>query len=68
VPKELLEEWGKKDPMTRIEAVMKKQKISPKEIAAVKSAVESEISEAIEFALSKPGVDPKEAFRNVFVE
>jgi len=67
VPKELLAEWGKKDPIEQIEALMKKRKISAKDFESVKTRVEQEIAEAIEYALSKPGVDPNEAFRNVFV-
>ncbi len=67
VPKDLLAEWGKKDPIAKIEALMKKRKLPSKDIASAKTKVEQEIAEAIEYALSKPGVDPKEAFRNVFV-
>ncbi len=68
VPKELLAEWGLKDPVIRIEELLAKRKIPAQEIERVKSETEREIAEAIEFALTKPGVDPNEAFRNVYVD
>jgi len=66
VPKELLEDWEKKDPIKRTEALMLERGMSQEEILAISAGAAQEIDEAVAYAVTLPGPDPEEAFKNVF--
>jgi TPP-dependent pyruvate/acetoin dehydrogenase alpha subunit len=67
VPKELLAEWEKKDPIEKIQKLMLERGFSKEEIEQVAEESTRAINEAVEHANALPGPDPSEAFRNVFV-
>lgn len=67
VPKEMLAEWEKKDPIEKIQKLMIERGISKEKIEEVSSAATNEIVEAVDRANALPGPDPQEAFRNIFV-
>jgi 2-oxoisovalerate dehydrogenase E1 component len=55
VPKELLEEWAKKDPVSRFENFLKKEKILTDEnIQNLKILIKAEIDQAVETAFELP--------------
>jgi TPP-dependent pyruvate/acetoin dehydrogenase alpha subunit len=59
VPKEVFEEWAKKDPIQRFENfLLSKQLISTDEIEQIKKRVKDEILEAQKFAEDSPYPDP----------
>jgi 2-oxoisovalerate dehydrogenase E1 component len=59
VPKKLLEEWGKKDPILRYERyLLKKKLLSRKEMNAVRAELLAEIEESVERAFAEPDVEP----------
>ena len=68
VPKSMLEEWEKKDPVERIQKRMLDHGLSKQQIVDVAERAEAEISEAVAYALTLPGPDPSEALRNIFFQ
>ena len=65
VPKKMFEEWGKKDPIDRCEKLLAP---SAKEKADVEARIESEVSEAEQFALASPYPDGADAIKGVFAD
>jgi Pyruvate/2-oxoglutarate dehydrogenase complex, dehydrogenase (E1) component, eukaryotic type, beta subunit len=66
-PPEEIEELMKKDPILRTrDALIKRGWLSENEDVKIKERVEREIKDAIEFALSAPYPDPREALFDVF--
>ncbi len=60
VPRELLAEWEKKDPVERFEQRLVKQGIADQvEIDEIKHRCEVEIADAVEFAENSPWPDPE---------
>ena len=68
VPKEMLEEWDKKDPVRKTAELLVKKGLSKKEIEMIDQEAKSEIEEAIEYANGLPDPDADGAFKNVFYE
>lgn len=67
VPRELFEEWKKKDPITRLEASLEEQEIlSRAEIQAMAARVSSEVDEAVEMAEADPLPSPEECLKDVY--
>jgi 2-oxoisovalerate dehydrogenase E1 component len=59
VPKELFEEWGKKDPVSNYEAYMVKQKLlDDARIEEIRSAIQHEIEEGLAAGFAVPPVKP----------
>ena len=59
VPPSLLEEWGKLDPIERLEARMISEGwAAPGEIASLRASIRTEIDEAVEWAGRSPLPDP----------
>ena len=59
VPKKLLEEWAKRDPIARYERYLLKRKLlSRKEMNAVRSELLGEIESHVEQAFAEPEVEP----------
>jgi len=67
VPKEMLAEWEKKDPVQKTAAILLKKGASQSEIEKIETDAKVEIEEAISYANSLPAPDSQEAFKNVFV-
>lgn len=69
VPKEMFEEWQKKDPILRAEKYLLDQKImTPAENEALKNRVTKEMEEAEEFALNAPFPQGEEAAEGIYAE
>ncbi len=69
VPKEMFEEWQKKDPILRAEKYLLDHKIlTPAENEALKTRVAKEMEEAEEFALHAPFPNGEEAAEGVYAE
>jgi pyruvate dehydrogenase E1 component alpha subunit len=67
--KEDLEEWKRRDPIPRFEAVaLRAGALSQSDMENVRAEIEAEIEGAVEFAQQSPSPLPEEAFRGVFVE
>ncbi|MCF6158805.1 MAG: thiamine pyrophosphate-dependent dehydrogenase E1 component subunit alpha [wastewater metagenome] len=67
VPRELLEEWKKKDPILTIEKFLLENNITKKEeLDDIDARVEEEIDEAERFAIESPFPDPEETFTGVY--
>ena len=60
VPKKLLEDWAKADPIVRCEQHLLESGISSDEVASVRSDVASEVGEALRVAESEPLPDSAE--------
>lgn len=59
VPKKLLEEWAKKDPILRYERhLMKRKLLSLKEMKAIRAELQVEIEVSVERAFAEPDVEP----------
>ncbi len=67
VPKEVLTEWDKKDPVRKISALLLKSGATKNEIEKIERDAKTEIEEAVAYANSLPAPNPNEAFKNVFV-
>lgn len=67
VPKEMLAEWDKKDPVRKTAELLKKAGASEKEIEMIEKWAKAEIEEAIAYANELPAPDAQEAFRNVYI-
>ncbi len=69
VPKHLWEEWGKKDPILRLEKQMIKRKWADREsIEALHAEIRREVDEAVEWAEKSPFPDPSELCEGVYDE
>lgn len=67
VPKELLEEWKKKDPLDRYEKVLKTKKLATDaDLRKITARVEAELETDLEFALNSPLPDKSIAHENVY--
>jgi TPP-dependent pyruvate/acetoin dehydrogenase alpha subunit len=67
VPKKLFEEWGKLDPITRLQAKMLANGWSDEaELAELRAGVLSEIDEAVEWAERSPYPDPATLLDDVY--
>jgi TPP-dependent pyruvate/acetoin dehydrogenase alpha subunit len=67
VPKELLAELEKKDPISKIEQTLLKAGVSKEQIESIAEAAKKEVDEAVAYAVTLPDPDAAEAFRQVFV-
>lgn len=62
VPKELFEEWGKKDPVKNFEDYLLKEKIlNPAKIGSIREAIQQEIEEGLEIGFAAAPVIPDTA-------
>jgi 2-oxoisovalerate dehydrogenase E1 component len=62
VPKELFEEWGKKDPVKNFEDYLVKEKIlNPSKIEKIREVIQQEIEEGLEIGFAAPPVTPDTA-------
>lgn len=62
IPKELFEEWGKKDPLNNYENyLLEKKIISEENIAAFRKEIKKEIDAGLDVAFSEPEVTPDTA-------
>ncbi|HMQ33703.1 MAG TPA: thiamine pyrophosphate-dependent dehydrogenase E1 component subunit alpha [Chloroflexaceae bacterium] len=69
VPKELLDEWARRDPLDRLEAHMRERGLlDDKGLAALLARVEAELDEALAFAEAAPYPDGAEVTRGVYAE
>ena len=69
VPKELFEEWAKKDPIERLERLMLERGWSDEDaLAAAREAIRKEVDEAVEWAEASPYPDPSELCEDVYDE
>lgn len=67
VPKELFEEWGKLDPIVRLEKRMVEEGwAKPDDLEAVRAAVRAEVDDAVEWADQSPWPDPATLTKNVY--
>jgi 2-oxoisovalerate dehydrogenase E1 component len=67
VPKEMFEKWRKKDPIERIEGVLRKKKAIDEEgIVRVRAEADKEIEEAVEWAEALEKAVPSDAIERVF--
>ncbi len=67
VPKHLWEEWGKKDPILKIETLMQEKGWAGQgEIEQFYARLRREVDEAIEWAENSPYPDPSELLDNVY--
>lgn len=69
VPRRLWDEWGKKDPIQRLEKLMLKRRWADrKALDDVQARVRREVDEAIEWAENSPYPDPSELCDGVYDE
>ncbi|MFT4834178.1 MAG: 2-oxoisovalerate dehydrogenase E1 component [Marinoscillum sp.] len=71
VPDELMEFWGKKDPITNYEEYLIAEKVIDKNgLDAVKDQIRKEISVAVQFAFAEPEivVDPAQEIADLFAD
>lgn len=62
VPKELFEEWAKKDPVKNYEDFLLKEKVlTPAKIETIREAIQQEIEEGLEIGFAAPPVTPDTA-------
>lgn len=62
VPKELFEEWGKKDPVANFENYLKEQKVlTDAKIAAIREGIQKEIEDGLATGFEAPPVTPDTA-------
>jgi pyruvate dehydrogenase E1 component alpha subunit len=67
VPKQLFEEWAKKDPIARLERVMVERHWMDEDgFAAAREAVRKEVDEAVEWAEASPYPDASELTEHVY--
>jgi TPP-dependent pyruvate/acetoin dehydrogenase alpha subunit len=66
VPKEMLAEWDKKDPVRKTAELLMKNSILKSELEKIETEAKAEIEEAVAYANELPPLDNEEAFRNVF--
>jgi TPP-dependent pyruvate/acetoin dehydrogenase alpha subunit len=69
VPKELFEEWKKKDPIDRFERHLVATGLaSEAELAAVASRIDAELIAEVDMALASPMPPPERAFEGVYAD
>lgn len=69
VPKELFEEWAKKDPIDRLEKHMiEAGDLTEEEIAQMRSEITTIIDDAVEWADKSPYPDPEDCLNDVYYE
>ena len=62
VPKELFEEWGKKDPLSNYEAYLKTQKVlTDKKIEEIRATIQKEIEDGLATGFEAPHIVPDTA-------
>jgi pyruvate dehydrogenase E1 component alpha subunit len=66
VPRELLEEWRRKDPLQRFETTLREREVPEESMRAVQVRVLKEIEDAVDFAEQSPLPDAHEALEGVF--
>ena len=66
VPRELLEEWRRKDPIQRFERTLREREMPEESMRAVQVRVLKEIEDAVDFAEKSPLPDAHEALEGVF--
>jgi TPP-dependent pyruvate/acetoin dehydrogenase alpha subunit len=67
VPKELFEEWGKLDPIVRLEKRMLDESWATRhDVEAVRAAVKAEVDDAVDWADRSPWPDPSTLRHNVY--
>ncbi|HZU13701.1 MAG TPA: thiamine pyrophosphate-dependent dehydrogenase E1 component subunit alpha [Chloroflexota bacterium] len=69
VPKELLEEWGARDPIERMERqLLDEGMMSPDDAARLKAEIAAEVSQAADWAEAQPLPEPESAVAGVYAE
>ncbi|MEM7348520.1 MAG: thiamine pyrophosphate-dependent dehydrogenase E1 component subunit alpha [Chloroflexota bacterium] len=69
MPKEMVEEWAKKDPIDRCEAHLRQENILTDKIEQqISEQVGAEVSDAVEYADNLAGLPAEEALTNVYAE
>ncbi|MBS1855906.1 MAG: thiamine pyrophosphate-dependent dehydrogenase E1 component subunit alpha [Acidobacteria bacterium] len=67
VPKEMFEEWGKLDPIVRLEQRMLEESWAKRDdLDAAQAAVKAEVDDAVAFADRSPWPDPATLLENVY--
>jgi TPP-dependent pyruvate/acetoin dehydrogenase alpha subunit len=67
VPKELLEEWKKKDPLDRYEKLLKTKRLATDDdLEKITRRIEAELETDLEFALNSPLPDKSVTYENVY--
>jgi pyruvate dehydrogenase E1 component alpha subunit len=67
VPKEMFEEWGKLDPIVRLEKRMIQEGWAKQnDLDAVQSAVKAEVDDAVEWADHSPWPEAASLLQNVY--
>ena len=65
--KKELEEWLKKDPLERLKKhLFKEEKVSEKELEKIRTRVDAEIEEAVDFAKKSPDPNPDDALKYIY--
>lgn len=69
VPRELFEEWKKKDPIERFERHLLGEGLAAEEdLAAIVAAIQKELDAEVDFALASPMPPPERALEGVYEE
>jgi TPP-dependent pyruvate/acetoin dehydrogenase alpha subunit len=69
VPKSMLEEWAKRDPIKSYEKyLLEKGVLTPEKIEQISQKIEKEVEEATEYALSLPFPEPEDCEKDLFAE
>jgi TPP-dependent pyruvate/acetoin dehydrogenase alpha subunit len=69
VPKEMFEEWGRRDPIERYTKRLRAEhRFSSEELDEIRRSVEAEVEESTRKALESPMPDPELGTRGVFAE
>ena len=63
-----MEEWKKKDPITRLRKVLEKDGVKAEELDKLEQDAADAIAKAVEFALNSPEPDPNTVLDGVFYE
>jgi len=65
--KEELEEWLKKDPLERLKKhLLKEENLSEKDLEEIRTRVDREIDEAVDFAKKSPDPEPDDALKYIY--
>ncbi len=65
-PKEVTEEWAKKDPIDNFRVYLLNEGIDEQEIIEIENQMDKEIEDALQFALDSPFPDPSEVITDVY--
>ncbi|MFY9557958.1 MAG: thiamine pyrophosphate-dependent dehydrogenase E1 component subunit alpha [Blastocatellia bacterium] len=68
VPKEVLDQWRKRDPIAHLEKQLRDNKVPAAEIAQVKKRVAAELDEDLAWAEGQPSPKPESALGGVYSE